>query len=72
MRDLEVDGSESVAQLAALMSVSASEAITVGFRYLGRMLTISQGLDFDEIRALAAEFGYRARRAGPSSMGESP
>ena len=58
MEELHVQGSETVSELATLMSVSGSAAISVGFKNLGRMFTIHQQLDFDEIRALAREFGF--------------
>jgi len=67
MRELEVRGSETLTELAQLMSISGAEAISVGFKNLGRMFTIRQQLDFDEIRMLAREFGFDARRRGPNT-----
>ena len=62
MKDLVVVGTETVAEVADLMSVSGTEVVRAGFEKLGRLFTLHQRLSFEEIRDLAAVFGYAARR----------
>ena len=50
----------SVAELADLMKVPASQIVTLAFKQLGLMVTVNQRLDFDQIELLASEFGFEA------------
>jgi translation initiation factor IF-2 len=52
----------TVAELAELIDVSASQIISSAFKNLGLMVTINQRLDFDQIELLLDEFGFRAVR----------
>jgi translation initiation factor IF-2 len=52
----------TVAELADLMNVAASEIITGAFKNLGLMITINQRLDFDQIELITGELGFRALR----------
>jgi translation initiation factor IF-2 len=52
----------TVAELAELIDVSASQIISSAFKNLGLMVTINQRLDFDQIELLLDEFGFQAVR----------
>ena len=52
----------SVAELAELIDVSATQIISSAFKNLGLMVTINQRLDFDQIELLLDEFGFKAVR----------
>ena len=52
----------TVAELAELIDVSATQIIGSAFKNLGMMVTINQRLDFDQIELLLDEFGFRAVR----------
>ena len=58
-KELNVSEFVSVSELAALVSVNATEVITKCLE-LGLFVTINQRLDFDTIQLLAEEFGYTA------------
>jgi translation initiation factor IF-2 len=52
----------TVAELAELIDVSATQIVASAFKNLGLMVTINQRLDFDQIELLLEEFGFRALR----------
>jgi translation initiation factor IF-2 len=52
----------TVAELAELIDVPASQIIGSAFKNLGMMVTINQRLDFDQIEMLLDEFGFSAIR----------
>ncbi len=52
----------TVAELAELVDVSATEIIGTAFRDMGLPLTINQRLDFDQIELLLEGFGFTAVR----------
>jgi translation initiation factor IF-2 len=52
----------SVAELADLMKVPATQIVQLAFKELGLMVTVNQRLDFDQIELIASEFGYQAVR----------
>jgi translation initiation factor IF-2 len=52
----------TVAELAELIDVPASQIIGSAFKNLGLMVTINQRLDFDQIELLLDEFGFAAIR----------
>lgn len=61
-RTVRVNEFLSVAELAELINVPATEIIGSAFKNLGLMITINQRLDFEQIELLLDEFGYRAVR----------
>ncbi|HEX6747173.1 MAG TPA: translation initiation factor IF-2 [Longimicrobium sp.] len=52
----------TVAELAELIDVPATQIIGSAFKNLGLMVTINQRLDFDQIELLLDEFGFKAVR----------
>jgi translation initiation factor IF-2 len=52
----------TVAELAELIDVSATQIVGSAFKNLGLLVTINQRLDFDQIELLLEEFGFRAVR----------
>ncbi len=50
----------SVAELADLMKVPATQIVQLAFKELGLMVTVNQRLDFDQIELIASEFGFQA------------
>ncbi|HEU4882352.1 MAG TPA: translation initiation factor IF-2 [Longimicrobium sp.] len=52
----------TVAELAELIDVPATQIIGSAFKNLGLMVTINQRLDFDQIELLLDEFGFQAVR----------
>src|SRR5688572_28216259 len=52
----------TVAELAELIDVPATQIVGSAFKNLGLMVTINQRLDFDQIELLLEEFGFRAVR----------
>jgi translation initiation factor IF-2 len=52
----------TVAELAELIDVPATQIVGSAFKNLGLMVTINQRLDFDQIELLLDEFGFRAVR----------
>jgi len=50
----------SVAELADLMKVPATQIVQLAFKELGLMVTVNQRLDFDQIELIASEFGFEA------------
>jgi translation initiation factor IF-2 len=52
----------TVAELAELIDVTATQIVSSAFKNLGLMVTINQRLDFDQIEMLLDEFGFRAVR----------
>ena len=61
-RKVRVNEFLSVAELAELVEVSATEIIGTAFRDMGLPLTINQRLDFDQIELLLEGFGFTAVR----------
>jgi translation initiation factor IF-2 len=52
----------TVAELAKVIDVPATQIVASAFKNLGLMVTINQRLDFDQIDLLLEEFGFRAVR----------
>jgi translation initiation factor IF-2 len=52
----------TVAELAELIDVTATQIVSSAFKNLGLMVTINQRLDFDQIELLLDEFGFEAVR----------
>jgi len=52
----------SVAELADIMKVPATQIVQFAFKELGLMVTVNQRLDFDQIDLMASEFGFEAVR----------
>jgi len=52
----------TVAELAAILKVPATQIVAFAFKNLGLMVTINQRLDFDQIELIASEFGFEAVR----------
>ncbi|MYD12773.1 MAG: translation initiation factor IF-2 [Gemmatimonadetes bacterium] len=61
-RRVRVNEFLTVAELAELVDVSATEIIGTAFRDMGLPLTINQRLDFDQIELLLEGFGFTAVR----------
>ena len=61
-RTVRVNEFLTVAELADLVDVSATEIIGTAFRDMGLPLTINQRLDFDQIELLLEGFGFTAVR----------
>ena len=61
-RTVRVNEFLTVAELAELMEVSATEIIGSAFKDMGLMVTINQRLDFDQIELLLEGFGFTAVR----------
>jgi translation initiation factor IF-2 len=66
----------TVAELAQVIDVPATQIVASAFKNLGLMVTINQRLDFDQIDLLLEEFGFRAVReeeyAGDTEEAEAP
>jgi translation initiation factor IF-2 len=52
----------TVAELAEILKVPATQIVAFAFKNLGLMVTINQRLDFDQIELIAGEFGFQAVR----------
>ncbi|HSM17019.1 MAG TPA: translation initiation factor IF-2, partial [Gemmatimonadales bacterium] len=52
----------SVAELADIMKIPATQIVQFAFKELGLMVTVNQRLDFDQIDLMASEFGFEAVR----------
>jgi translation initiation factor IF-2 len=52
----------SVAELAEILKVPASQIVTFAFKELGLMVTVNQRLDFDQIELICSAFGFQAVR----------
>src|SRR5688572_32563144 len=52
----------TVAELAGILKVPATQIVAFAFKNLGLMVTINQRLDFDQIELIAGEFGFQAVR----------
>jgi translation initiation factor IF-2 len=50
----------SVAELAEILKVPASQIVAFAFKELGMMVTVNQRLDFDQIELICSEYGFRA------------
>ena len=61
-RTVRVNEFLTVAELAELMEVNATEIIGSAFKDMGLMVTINQRLDFDQIELLLEGFGFEAVR----------
>ena len=77
-RTVRVNEFLTVAELAELIDVSATEIIGTAFRDMGLPLTINQRLDFDQIELLLEGFGFTAVReadylpAGETEVEDDP
>ncbi|HXY21024.1 MAG TPA: translation initiation factor IF-2, partial [Gemmatimonadales bacterium] len=52
----------SVAELAEILKVPASQIVAFAFKELGMMVTVNQRLDFDQIELICSEYGFEAVR----------
>jgi translation initiation factor IF-2 len=50
----------TVAELAEILKIPATQIVGFAFKNLGLMVTINQRLDFDQIELIAGEFGFQA------------
>ncbi|MEO6446135.1 MAG: translation initiation factor IF-2 [Gemmatimonadaceae bacterium] len=50
----------TVAELAVILKIPATQIVAFAFKNLGLMVTINQRLDFDQIELIAGEFGFQA------------
>ena len=50
----------SVAELAEIVKVPASQIVAFAFKELGMMVTVNQRLDFDQIELICSEYGFKA------------
>jgi translation initiation factor IF-2 len=50
----------SVAELAEILKVPASQIVAFAFKELGMMVTVNQRLDFDQIELICSEYGFHA------------
>ena len=50
----------SVAELAEILKVPASQIVAFAFKELGMMVTVNQRLDFDQIELICSEYGFQA------------
>lgn len=62
VREVVVTERTRVKDLAKLMHVPTRKVLWAAFNELGRLATVGQVLPFTESKALAAHFGYSARR----------
>jgi hypothetical protein len=62
MREIFLDESVSVPELASATDATVTRVIGVAFKNVGLMTTIHERLTFDEASAIAAELGFVARR----------
>jgi translation initiation factor IF-2 len=53
----------TVAELAEVLKIPATQIVGFALKNLGLMVTVNQRLDFDQIELIAGEFGYNAVRA---------
>ncbi len=60
MKPLHLTGSETVGALADLMSISPVEVVSVGFKELGLLLTVSDVPERSRVRELVRHFGFAA------------
>jgi hypothetical protein len=63
MKEIFLNEYTSVQELATLLEVSQARLIERAFKTLGLLTTINELLKFEQASRLAAEFGYKARRA---------
>jgi translation initiation factor IF-2 len=61
----------TVADLAQIIKVPATEIVAFAFKNLGLMVTINLRLDFDQIELIAGEFGFQAVREDAYQATES-
>ena len=52
----------TVAELAEVLKIPATQIVGFALKNLGFMVTVNQRLDFDQIELIAGEFGYNAVR----------
>lgn len=62
VKEIIVPIGTGVRDLAILMRVPVHRTMWAAFSELGRLVTINQVLPFSETKALAAHFGFSARR----------
>lgn len=62
-RDIQLGEYTSIAELANLMNASVASVTRVALERVGVLAAIARPLPFAQARAVAAEFGYRARRS---------
>jgi translation initiation factor IF-2 len=66
----------SVAELAEILKVPASQIVAFAFKELGMMVTVNQRLDFDQIELICSEYGFQAVReeeyAAADAVAEAP
>ncbi len=61
-RTVRVNEFITVAELAGILKIPATQIVAFAFKTLGLMVTINQRLDFDQIELIAGEFGFQAVR----------
>jgi len=61
----------SVAELAEIVKVPASQVVAFAFKELGMMVTVNQRLDFDQIELICSEYGFQAVKETEYEAAES-
>jgi translation initiation factor IF-2 len=62
----------SVAELAEILKVPASQIVAFAFKELGMMVTVNQRLDFDQIELICSEYGFQAVKEEEYAAEEAP
>jgi hypothetical protein len=69
MREVLLDESMTVSELADALEASAATVVGVAFRNVGLMTTIHERLTFAQASTIAAELGFVARKKGDQAEG---
>jgi len=62
MKEVTLGDSTTVSELSGLLAVSATAIVKTAFTELGLMTTLHEPLSYGQASAIAAEFGFTARR----------
>jgi hypothetical protein len=68
MKNLLLDGTESVGEIADRMQVDRADVIRMGFGQLGRMWTVLETPERSDAVLLAEHFGFRVRWITPPGI----
>lgn len=69
MREVLLDESMTVSELADALETSATTVVGIAFRNVGLMVTIHEELTFQQASTIAAELGFKARKRGGEAEG---
>ena len=67
MKNLILDGTESVGEIADRMEIPRADVLRMAFERLGRMWTVTEALERSDTALLAEQYGYRVRWLSPPS-----